>query len=65
MGVWYLAISLGDSVGGQTYRLTSVLPMPLYYLSLALAAIAAGLVLLLFARKVHILMSEQSADEPR
>jgi POT family proton-dependent oligopeptide transporter len=65
MGVWYLAISLGDSVGGQTYRLTSVLPMPLYYLSLALAAIAAGLVLLLFARKVHILMSEQPADEPR
>ncbi|WP_182874510.1 peptide MFS transporter [Microbispora sp. H10670] len=58
MGVWYLAMALGDSVGGQTYRLTTVVPMPVYYLVLALAAVAAGLLMLLFVRRLRLLMAE-------
>ncbi|GAA4573088.1 peptide MFS transporter [Planotetraspora kaengkrachanensis] len=58
MGVWYLAISLGDAVGGQTYRLTKVIPMPAYYLGLALAAIVAGVAMLLFVRRIRALMGE-------
>lgn len=58
MGVWYLAMALGDSVGGQTYRLTTVVPMPVYYLVLALAAVAAGLLMLLFVRRLRVLMAE-------
>ncbi|MEW9531120.1 peptide MFS transporter [Microbispora sp. NPDC049125] len=64
MGVWYLAISLGDSIGGQAYRLTTVIPMPAYYLLLALGAIAAGLVLLLFARRIRALMAETPVTGP-
>ncbi|GAB3899029.1 hypothetical protein GCM10027612_58230 [Microbispora bryophytorum subsp. camponoti] len=51
-------MALGDSVGGQAYRLTTVVPMPVYYLALALAAIAAGLVMLLFVRRLRTLMAE-------
>jgi proton-dependent oligopeptide transporter, POT family len=58
MGVWYLAISLGDAIGGQTYRLTRVVPMPAYYLGLALAAIVAGIALMTFARRIRTLMGE-------
>ncbi|GAA0374944.1 MFS transporter [Microbispora corallina] len=61
MGVWYLAIAVGDSVGGQVYRLTTVVPMPVYYLALALAAVAGGLLLLAFARRVHALMADRPA----
>ncbi|GIH70079.1 MULTISPECIES: peptide MFS transporter [Sphaerimonospora] len=56
MGVWFLAVALGDAVGGQVYRMTSVVPMPVYYLTLALAAIAAGLVLGAFSRRLRTLM---------
>ncbi|MEZ0071133.1 POT family proton-dependent oligopeptide transporter [Planotetraspora sp. GP83] len=58
MGVWYLAISLGDAIGGQAYRLTSVVPMPAYYLSLALVALVAGLVLLASIRRLQALMRD-------
>ncbi|GII51717.1 MFS transporter [Planotetraspora thailandica] len=58
MGVWYLAISLGDAIGGQTYRLTTVIPMPAYYLGLALAAILAGVAMMMFTKKIRALMGE-------
>ncbi|TQS29677.1 peptide MFS transporter [Microbispora sp. KK1-11] len=58
MGLWFLSMALGDSVGGQAYRLTKVVPMPVYFLTLALAAIAAGLVMLLFVRRLRTLMAE-------
>ncbi|GAA5049487.1 POT family proton-dependent oligopeptide transporter [Thermocatellispora tengchongensis] len=61
MGVWYLAISLGDAVGGQTYRLTAVVPMPAYYLGLALAAVAAGVAMMMSARRLRVLMGDTAA----
>ncbi|WP_245647105.1 peptide MFS transporter [Microtetraspora niveoalba] len=58
MGVWFLAVALGDSVGGQAYRLTAVVPLPMYYLILALAAVAAGVVMLVFTRRLSRLMGD-------
>ncbi|MBP2703608.1 MFS transporter [Microbispora sp. RL4-1S] len=64
MGVWYLAIAVGDSLGGQTYRMTKVVPLPVYFLALALLAVAAGLLLLLWSRRVHALMAERPVTTP-
>lgn len=58
LGVWFIAVSVGDAVGGQTGRLGAVLPDPLYYLLLAAMAIAAGLALLVFTRKLRAMMAE-------
>ncbi|WP_055482120.1 peptide MFS transporter [Sphaerimonospora mesophila] len=57
MGVWFLSIALGDAALGQVYRLTTVVPMPAYYLGLALVAIVAGLVLGACSRRLRALMS--------
>lgn len=64
MGVWYLAIALGDAAGGQVYRLTTVVPMPVYYLVLALAAIAAGLLIALGSGRLRALMGDPAGTEP-
>ncbi|MCC5576075.1 peptide MFS transporter [Microtetraspora sp. AC03309] len=58
MGVWFLAVALGDSIGGQAYRLTSVIPMPMYYLSLALVSVVAGLAMLVFSKRLARLMRD-------
>ena len=61
LGVWFIATSVGDAVGGQTGRLGGVVSEPVYYLVLAVAAILAGLALLAFARRLHGLMTEHYA----
>ncbi|MEO3885149.1 oligopeptide:H+ symporter [Nonomuraea sp. B5E05] len=58
LGVWFIAVSVGDAVGGQTGRLTAVLSDPMYYLVLALAAIVAGLALFMFTRRLRVMMAE-------
>lgn len=58
MGVWFLAVALGDSIGGQMYKLTEVVSMPVYYLSLALSAIAAGLFMMMFIKRLQALMRD-------
>ncbi|WP_433423197.1 peptide MFS transporter [Microtetraspora malaysiensis] len=58
MGVWFLAVALGDSIGGQAYRLTRVVPMPWYFLILAIFAVIAGLVMLACARRLSRLMGD-------
>ncbi|MER6949016.1 oligopeptide:H+ symporter [Nonomuraea sp. NPDC000554] len=58
LGIWFISISVGDAVGGQTGRLSAVVSEPAYYLVLALVAILAGLVLFLFTRRLRHLMSE-------
>ncbi|TDE32913.1 MFS transporter [Nonomuraea mesophila] len=58
LGVWFIAVSVGDAIGGQTGRLTAVLSDPMYYLVLALAAIAAGLALFMFTRRLREMMAE-------
>ncbi|MBF8193105.1 MFS transporter [Nonomuraea sp. K274] len=58
LGLWFISISVGDAVGGQTGRLSQVLSEPMYYLVLAVLAILAGLALLMFARKLRVMMAE-------
>ncbi|WP_308250637.1 oligopeptide:H+ symporter [Nonomuraea rhizosphaerae] len=58
LGVWFIATSVGDAVGGQTGRLSGVLSEPAYYLLLAAVALAAGAVLLVAARRLRALMAE-------
>ncbi|GII93828.1 peptide MFS transporter [Sinosporangium siamense] len=61
LGVWFLAAAVGDSVGGQTYRLRAFLSETHYFLALAAVAVVAGAVLLLFSRRLRHLMSEHEA----
>ncbi|MET7461874.1 peptide MFS transporter [Nonomuraea sp. NPDC005501] len=58
LGLWFIAVSVGDAVGGQTGRLSGVVSEPMYYTLLALMAIVAGLALLMFTRRLRHLMSE-------
>ncbi|MEV0200768.1 peptide MFS transporter [Nonomuraea sp. NPDC050691] len=58
LGLWFISISVGDAIGGQTGRLSDVMSDPAYYTLLALMAIVAGLALLMFTRKLRHLMSE-------
>jgi proton-dependent oligopeptide transporter, POT family len=58
LGVWFIAVSVGDAVGGQTGRLGAVLSEPAYYLFLAAMAIIAGLALFMFTRRLRAMMSE-------
>ncbi|MFF4618583.1 MFS transporter [Nonomuraea jabiensis] len=58
LGVWFIAVSVGDAVGGQTGRLGRVLSDPMYYLALAVLAVVAGLALFMFTRKLRGMMAE-------
>jgi POT family proton-dependent oligopeptide transporter len=58
LGVWFIAVSVGDAVGGQTGRLGRVMSEPMYYLVLAAMAIVAGLALFMFTRRLRVLMAE-------
>ncbi|MFD9945662.1 peptide MFS transporter [Nonomuraea sp. NPDC059023] len=58
LGVWFIAVSVGDAVGGQTGRLSSVMSDTTYYLVLAAMAIVAGVALFMFVRKLREMMAE-------
>lgn len=64
LGVWFIAVSVGDAVGGQTGRLGDVLSEPAYYLLLAAMAIVAGLALFMFTRRLRTMMSEHHIPQP-
>ncbi|NRQ30423.1 peptide MFS transporter [Nonomuraea sp. NN258] len=63
LGVWFIAVAVGDAVGGQTGRLNTVLSEPMYYLLLAAMAVVAGLALFMFTRKLRVMMAEHHAPE--
>lgn len=58
LGIWFIATSVGDAVGGQTGRLSQVMSDPAYFLTLAVMAIVAGLALLMFTRRLREMMAE-------
>ncbi|MER5623131.1 peptide MFS transporter [Streptosporangium sp. NPDC002544] len=58
LGLWFISISVGDAVGGQTGRLKNYMSEPAYFLTLALIAVVASLVLLAFAGRLHAMMRE-------
>ncbi|MFI6603017.1 peptide MFS transporter [Nonomuraea sp. NPDC050536] len=58
LGVWFIAVSVGDAVGGQTGRLNEIMSDPAYFLVLAAIAIVAGIALFIFTRKLRAMMRE-------
>jgi proton-dependent oligopeptide transporter, POT family len=59
IGLWYLAVAVGDAVGGQLTRLAgTVLSEPVYFLFLGLIAVATGLALAAGVRPLRVLMAE-------
>ncbi|MFI6508839.1 peptide MFS transporter [Streptosporangium sp. NPDC050855] len=62
LGLWFISFSVGDAVGGQTWRLRRYMSEPAYFLTLAGIAIVASLVLLAFAGRLHAMMREHPAE---
>ncbi|GAB2852750.1 MFS transporter [Actinocorallia aurea] len=58
MGVWFLAVSVGDSIGGQVARLSNGGTSPVYFLWSGLFAVAVGIVLFLCVPKLRRAMNE-------
>jgi proton-dependent oligopeptide transporter, POT family len=59
IGLWYLAIAVGDAIGGQLTRLAgTVLSEPAYFLLLALITLATGAALAAGSRPLRVMMAE-------
>jgi POT family proton-dependent oligopeptide transporter len=62
IGLWYLAIAVGDAIGGQLTRLAgTVLSEPAYFLALAIVALATAAALAAAIRPLRALMAEHPA----
>ena len=58
MGVWYLATSLGNFIGGRLASLYGSMPLPTLFGAIAAFGIGAGLAMLAMARPIKRLMGE-------
>jgi POT family proton-dependent oligopeptide transporter len=58
MGVWYLATSLGNFIGGRLASLYGSMPLPTLFGAIAAFGIGAGLAMLAIARPIKRLMGE-------
>jgi len=58
MGVWYLATSLGNFIGGRLASLYGSMPLPTLFGAIAAFGIGAGLVMLAIAGPIKRLMGE-------
>jgi POT family proton-dependent oligopeptide transporter len=62
IGVWYLAVAVGDAIGGQLTRLAgTVLSEPAYFLMLGIVALATGAALAAGVRPLRAMMGEHHA----
>ena len=62
IGVWYLAVAVGDAIGGQLTRLAgTVLSEPSYFLILGIVALATGAALAAGVRPLRAMMDEHPA----
>lgn len=60
MGIWFLAPAVGEPVGGQAYKfLVPMVGTSGYFVTLGLAAVVAGLLLLTSSGKIKRLMNER------
>lgn len=57
MGVWFVSIAMGNYLGGRVASFYGALPLPLLFGVIGGGAVAAGLVLTVFARPIVRLMS--------
>jgi POT family proton-dependent oligopeptide transporter len=59
IGLWYLAIAVGDAIGGQMTRLAgTVMSEPAYFLLLAAIALVTGAALAAGIRPLRVMMAE-------
>jgi POT family proton-dependent oligopeptide transporter len=58
MGVWYLAISLGNFIGGRIASLYGSMSLPTLFAIIAIFGIGAGVVMLALVRPIKRLMGE-------
>jgi POT family proton-dependent oligopeptide transporter len=62
IGLWYLAIAVGDAIGGQMTRLAgTVVSEPVYFLLLGVIAVATGAALAAAVRPLRVMMGEHRA----
>jgi proton-dependent oligopeptide transporter, POT family len=62
IGLWYLAIAVGDAIGGQMTRLAgTVVSEPVYFLLLGVIAVATGGALAAAVRPLRVMMAEHRA----
>ncbi|MDN3355322.1 peptide MFS transporter [Actinomadura sp. DC4] len=62
IGVWYLAVAVGDAIGGQLTRLAgTALSEPAYFLMLGVVALATGAALAAGVRPLRAMMDEHRA----
>ena len=57
MGVWFLALSLGNFIGGSVASLFETFPLPRLFGAVFLTTAAAALVLALLVKPIRRLMS--------
>ncbi|WP_428965480.1 peptide MFS transporter [Micromonospora fluostatini] len=57
MGLWFLAVAVGDAIGGQVARLAVTWPAPTYFLTFGLASVACGLGAVMLTRHLRTLMA--------
>jgi POT family proton-dependent oligopeptide transporter len=58
LGVWYLATSWGNFIGGRLASLYGSMPLPDLFGAIAAFGVGAGLVMFMLARPIRRLMGE-------
>ena len=58
MGVWFLATSVGNYIGGRVAGLYEAWPLPSLFAAVATFAILAGLLLIAFSKRIRRMMGE-------
>ena len=62
MGVWFLAASVGNFIGGRLASFYGTIPLPQLFGAVAVVGIAAGIVLLLAARPIERMLDASVAE---
>jgi POT family proton-dependent oligopeptide transporter len=62
MGVWFLAASVGNLLGGQVASLYEALSLPALFAAVTVFALAAALLLALLARPIAAMLREAPRD---
>jgi len=58
MGVWFLATSVGNYMGGRVAGLYESWPLPNLFLAVAVFAVVAGLILFAFVKPMKRLLPD-------
>jgi POT family proton-dependent oligopeptide transporter len=59
MGVWFLAASVGNFLGGQAASFYESMPLPQLFLTVAILPMIAGLIMFFFRRPLTQLIGDR------